>query len=1073
MVTFDLDSSNRFSITAYQQQRPFASFLPGIAGRWGIPMWVFYINRGQAVASFGIESKDSPMMEFQPANKAYQVTPYLGFRTFLKLSRGSQELTYEPFSFQDTSLGGHQKMIISSNHLELEEVNTGHGLSTHVLYFILPGESFAGLVRKVTFYNLGNTPLALDILDGMPAVIPYGVNNNLLKEIGRTVEAWMEVFNLDARLPFYRVRASVIDRAEVETFKAGHFALALAESSCQQTTQPATLLPVMVDPAAVFGQDTSFYSPTHFYQQPSKDLLAARQVRCGRTPCCLFAHQARLAAGESLSIYSLYGHISSLEVLQRHTERITRPGYFEGKYLEAKDLADEQTGYAETITAERVFDAYCRQNFLDNVLRGGLPILLGDPRRPHVYPIYSRKHGDLERDYNAFFVTPEPLSQGEGSYRDVNQNRRDTVRMIPAVGDYDIRTFLSLIQTDGYNPRTIKGGTFTLSPTKLEGLLEQAKQPEALRGFLSKPFTPGRLLKYISDREIELLCTLEAFLNAVLAEVEQHIEAEFHEGYWIDHWEYNLDLIESYLATYPECQNELLFGSTGLPFFESAMFVQPRDKKYVLVNSTPKQIGSLVEDAEKAALIAARADIPHWTRTQHGRGTIYTAPVITKLVLTALLKFATLDPWGMGIEMEAGRPGWYDALNGLPALFGSGVSETYELQRWLSFIRQAVHSHGGGKIRLPVEAAALLGEINHQLEIFNANQDIGRDFTYWDAVSTARESYRQDTCLGLDGKEKVIALEELDRILAAFQKKMTAGIARAVELNGGIPPTYITYQVDDYVVLEETDAQGRAYIRAKHFTPQVLPLFLEAPVHALKIMPDTTAARKLYQRVKGSPLFDRPLMMYKVNAPLDDQPIEIGRARAFPPGWLENQSIWLHMEYKYLLEVLKAGLYEEFWEDARHTLVPFLDPQRYGRSTLENSSFLVSSAHPDPSLHGSGFVARLTGATAEFISLWNVMMAGSTPFTLQDGQLCLAFKPALPGWLFKPDGTLSFRFAGSCTVTYHNPDRLDTYLQKMQVRRMVLQTAHSETVEVRGATLGAVHAAMVRQGEISRVDVWF
>ena len=53
------------------------------------------------------------------------------------------------------------------------------------------------------------------------------------------------------------------------------------------------------------------------------------------------------------------------------------------------------------------------------------------------------------------------------------------------------------------------------------------------------------------------------------------------------------------------------------------------------------------------------------------------------------------------------------------------------------------------------------------------------------------------------------------------------------------------------------------------------------------------------------------------NAPLKGEPHEIGRARAFTPGWLENESIWLHMEYKYLLGLLKAGLCEAFFEEFR------------------------------------------------------------------------------------------------------------------------------------------------------------
>ena len=88
------DKSERFIIEDYPSQKPFSSFLPGIAGLYGIPMWVFYTNRAQAIAGFGVESKDSPIMEFQPANKAYQTTAYTGFRTFITTGNDY----YEPFS---------------------------------------------------------------------------------------------------------------------------------------------------------------------------------------------------------------------------------------------------------------------------------------------------------------------------------------------------------------------------------------------------------------------------------------------------------------------------------------------------------------------------------------------------------------------------------------------------------------------------------------------------------------------------------------------------------------------------------------------------------------------------------------------------------------------------------------------------------------------------------------------------------------------------------------------------------------------------------------------------------------
>jgi len=39
------DSQGRFVLENYASAHPFASFLPGIAGPQGIPMWVFYVNR--------------------------------------------------------------------------------------------------------------------------------------------------------------------------------------------------------------------------------------------------------------------------------------------------------------------------------------------------------------------------------------------------------------------------------------------------------------------------------------------------------------------------------------------------------------------------------------------------------------------------------------------------------------------------------------------------------------------------------------------------------------------------------------------------------------------------------------------------------------------------------------------------------------------------------------------------------------------------------------------------------------------------------------------------------------------
>ena len=47
-----------------------------------------------------------------------------------------------------------------------------------------------------------------------------------------------------------------------------------------------------------------------------------------------------------------------------------------------------------------------------------------------------------------------------------------------------------------------------------------------------------------------------------------------------------------------------------------------------------------------------------------------------------------------------------------------------------------------------------------------------------------------------------------------------------------------------------------------------------------------------------------------------------------------------------------------------------MDLDTYGRSPLECGSFVVSSAYPDESMWGTSFLARLSGSTAEFLSMW-------------------------------------------------------------------------------------------------------
>lgn len=60
----------------------------------------------------------------------------------------------------------------------------------------------------------------------------------------------------------------------------------------------------------------------------------------------------------------------------------------------------------------------------------------------------------------------EYYSQGNGNFRDVSQNRRNDVFFNKDVGEFNVKTFFSLIQADGYNPLEVRPSLFNIKEGK-------------------------------------------------------------------------------------------------------------------------------------------------------------------------------------------------------------------------------------------------------------------------------------------------------------------------------------------------------------------------------------------------------------------------------------------------------------------------------------------------------------------------------------------------------------------------------------------------------------------------------
>ena len=1063
MVRYRLEREGKFVIEDYNRAKSFCSFLPAISGKYGLPLWCFYVNRAQGISSFGVKDKDHSILEFLPANKALFSVFYKGFRTFLKID----SKFYEPFRItKESSI--RQSMGICSSFFEIEEENKEIGINIKVRYFTLPSCNFSSLVRMVEIKNLSRKSKNLEIVDGLPLILPYGCKNVFLKDLSRTLEAWMYSY-FRGDLAFFRLKIAPQDIAQTIYIKGVNFYF-----SCffTQGNKSVFLKPIL-DSTFIFGEDTDLAKPFNFINK--RFTYPKKQILSGKTPSAFSFLKKRLKAKDSFKFFSFIGSAEKEDFIVRFSERVSEPLIYE-KFEENNRIVEEIRQRAFIKSSFRSFNFYAQQNFLDNILRGGFPQRFGE----RVFYIYNRKHGDLERDYNKFKLEDSFLSNGDANYRDVNQNRRSDIFFEPKVFKENIYLFFNLQRADGYNPLVVKPPKFIFSkenpPEKVFENLIPKRLIKELRKLVFREFTLADFVKFLRSRRISPK-VWEGLIERVLKFSQEVESAEFGEGFWIDHFSYNLDLIESFLSIFPDKEEELFFEEK-YSFYDDFCKVKPRKERYSLKDGYVFQKEFLEFNGKKATLINSRKYLKHRLRLKDKEEIFYTN-LLVKLLVIVLNKLSSLDPFGRGIEMEAGKPGWCDALNGLPSLLGSSLAETFELKRLIIFLKEKIGRYKNRRIKLVEEIFEFFKGLSLLLKESRAG-DFKNNFEFWDKSNGLKEAYRQKVFWAVTDRFYSVSLSELREFLEEAEAKINSGLK---DINPKNIPTYFINKV-----LKYQEREGCIY--PLKFRQIRLPLFLEGFVRGMKVYSKENC-KVIYKSLKRSSLYDKKLKMYKISSSLKKAPLEIGRIRVFSPGWLENESVWVHMEYKYLLELIKSSLYEEFYKEFFNCFICFLTPPIYGRSILENSSFIVSSAHPNPKLWGRGFVSRLTGATTEAINILALMCVGRTPFYLREGKLILEFKPVLKDSLFTkreekvflleeratqelvlPKNCFAFMFLGKTLVIYHNPRRVNTYDSKVRIRRILIRYRNGEEVVINFSKIEPPHSLKIRNQEAKIIEVF-
>ena len=999
MVKYYFEGST-FVVEDYQHAKRFSSFLPAIAGKDGKPLWAFYASVGQCMGGFGVNNKETPITPFDSATLAYQNIPIKSFRSFLKIDGVNHAL------FEDD---GNTTRTLKINKSNISIIEESDEYKVIITYSTVSHRNYAGLIRNVEITNKSNNSHKYELCDGLPIFFPLGLSNFCYKEMVSLMGAYCEI-DLNNNAPFVKFKTSTGDNSVVELAHNGNGFVSV-DSNGKRLANVIELYQVFLD-------DSALIKPLGWLNKGVKILNEEQQTE-NHLPCAFSISEFSLKSQEKYGFSSLFGSFDNIEDFNSAIKEFSVDS--SKKMIEETEELVNSYLPSGVKTSNPLFDDYIAQCVLDNNLRGGFPIILDDKNGGQPYYIFSRKHGDMERDYNAFNIPSTYFSSGPGNFRDVNQNRRSDLYFKNEIKDYNIKIFFSLIQMDGQNPLTVKPLVFKKNKDFDESLLKDVPIKDKLLELLTKGSRPGNIYTLLKDNHIK---DSDELFSIILNNSHQEISASFSEGYWIDHWTYNVDLLENYASVYPDKMEELLFKDK-YKYFHSLVYVNPRSEKYCLVNENKiRQYGtidlvSLKSENEKNGL---KGDETLWKKDQNGKE--IKVSLASKILNLILVKFSTLDAHQMGIEMECEKPGWNDAMNGLPGLFASAMSETIELLRLVNFAIDNFKPFENKDIALMDDQYDLFVSLKDGLKDLLSNKL--SSFEYWDKVTTSREILRKNTHISAKNTNKSISIKESLVLLNEMKDILSKGIFEAKKLGGGIIPSYIINDVTKYEITDKVNHLGYKIVKPLEFKQRLIPYFLEASARLAKLG-DGFFNQKDYDLIYTSGLRDQKLGYYKTCDDIEDAPFEIGRVHAFTKGWLERECNFLHMCYKYLLGLLKAGLYDSFYKEMKVNFVYNMDPYVYGRSPIENSSFIVPTCNPNKRMHGQGQFARLTGANAEVLDMFFIMFLGEKAFSYEDGTLKFTPSPKLSKEFFDKNNEVSYPLFSKCKVTIYNPQKVDLY----------------------------------------------
>ena len=782
-----------YCIENYDHMQPFFISLAS-----DTDLWMYISSTGGLTC--GRRNPEQVLFPYYTDDKITENYEQTGPKTILRVHTAQGTKLWEPFSSRQMGTYHIIRSIaksVTGNRLLFREENVDLGL---IFSYEWAPATHLGWVRTAHLSNETDTPITVEVLDGLQNVMPSGVERVTQNTFSTLVDGYKRTEHVGNGMVLFRMEAILVDRAEpseslrcntvytlsdsrhpipdiqylcssaqLDTFRQGgdiqseseskgvrgaifaHFTLALSPiASSPNGLQWHFICDVMQDAVSVRRSMA-------FMQQP--DAVAQLQSALQTTTANLrqivaqndgVQHTADEANDARHFANTLFNTMRGGFYCDSY--QISGPAFAAHVALFNRALADKHhtflTNLPESISYAELDQAVQdRQDHqLHRLFMEYLPLT------------FSRRHGDPSRPWNLFDIRVKDeqdrhIISYQGNWRDIFQNWEALSLSYPDYVNSIIAKFLNATTADGYNPYKVTS----------EGIDWEVIEPE----------NPWSNIGYWGDHQIIYLCRLLELSH-----------------------KHNPQALRDMLG-----MREFAFAAVPYRFRSYADIVRDPKNTITFDQAAHDHIFSQLSTYGQDARLVMGTDNQPLLVT-----------FTEKLLITLLTKLSNFIPEA-GIWMNTLRPEWNDANN---ALVGNGASMVtlYYMRRFVAFLIQlydgAAHSSSplasSPLASSPISDTYALSEevvlflrniltamVNHLPE--QADQPISftdhtrRTFT--DQVGRAGEAYRNAIYAGHSGKKV-----EMDASLICQFLNMTLDfIDQSIDVNQREDGLYHAYNL--------------------------------------------------------------------------------------------------------------------------------------------------------------------------------------------------------------------------------------------------------------------------------------